>query len=253
MALKRAEFRETAKSIGAALLTTLFMAANANAAPKEPIELTCHFKAEEIAAVQERITKELGMMALTSHFKNVGTDQNPKWGMATMMMNPETKKGYEWARMPAGHVCITKSYSNVELYPNTKLDPRAFMSKKVAPNANDRGDGVNISTMGINTSLLVKEESKQFPMYRANVDSIINIEQKALNTPTKYVEYLVGNPTTKEGTVLAANFNGKRIAEYTGVVGVPERDGVKFGAIYSPAAEQMLGLTTSVAALSLNK
>ena len=76
---------------------------------------------------------------------------------------------------------------------------------------------------------------------------------KTSNTPTKYVEYLVGNPSTKEGTILAANFNGKMIGEYYGVVGTPQANGVKFGAIYSPVVEQMLGLTSSVAALSLNK
>jgi hypothetical protein len=217
------------------------------------VELTCHTTPEAITAVQQKITKDLGMMATTSHFKNVGTDQSPKWAMATLMWNPETKKGYEWGRMPQGHVCISKSYSNVEVFANTKLDARAFLDKKFAPNANDRGDGTNIATMGMNTSLLVKEQAKQYPMYRATVDDIINITKAPLKTPTKYIEYLVSNPDTKEGTILAANFNGKRIAEYTGVVGVPAKDGVKFGAIYAPAIEQMLGLTSSVAALSLDR
>ena len=236
------KFSGKAKAWGVALLTTAFMVANANAAPNTPVELTCHTTPEAIAAVQQKITKDLGMMATTSHFKRLGNDQNPQWAQATLMMNPTTKKGYEWAKMPDGYVCVTKSYSNVEVYPNTKFDARAFMDAKSAPKANDTSNGKDFGTMGANVALLVKEKEQQFPMYRATVDDIINIKKEPLKTPTKFVEYLVGNPTTKEGTVLAANFNGKMIGEYYGVVGTPALNGVKFGAIYTPAAEQMLGL-----------
>ena len=240
MSVEPSKFNQTAKSWGIAFLTSAFTIANA--APNTPIELTCHTTPEAIKAVQQKITKDLGMMATTSHFKNVGSDQNPKWAMATLMRNPENKNGYEWARMPAGHVCISKSYSNVEIYANTKLDARAFIDKKIAPNANDRGNGVSVAAAGINAILLVEEKSQQFPMYRATVDDVINITKEPIKTPTKYVEYLIGNPSTKEGTILAANFDGRMIAEYTNVVGSPQRDGVKFGAIYSPAIEQMLGI-----------
>jgi hypothetical protein len=231
----------------------LVAAVASNASAQNQVELTCHTTPEAIAAVQQKITKDLGMMATTSHFTNVGTDQNPKWAMATLMRNPETKKGYEWARMPAGHVCISKSYSNVDIYPNTKLDARAFLDPKKAPRANDVGNKTDLATVGINGVLLVKEKEQQFPMYRATVDDIINIKKDPLKTPTKYIEYLVGNPTSKEGTIIAANFNGSSIREYYNVVGTPQANGVKFGAIYTPAAEQMLGITSSVAALALNK
>jgi hypothetical protein len=230
-------FNSTAlKTTLAAPILAVAFAANAQ------VELTCHTTPEAITAVQQKITKDLGMMATTSHFTNVGTDQNPKWAMATLMWNPESKNGYQWGRMPQGHVCIAKSYSNVEVYPNTKLDARAFLDPKQAPRANDAGNKTDISTWGVNGVLLISEKEQQFPMYRATVNDIINITKAPLKTPTKYVEYLLGNPSTKEGTIVAADLSGRTIKEYFSVVGTPALNGVKFGAIYSPAAEQMLGI-----------
>ena len=241
MALLPSEFKKTAKSLGAALLTTVFMAANVNAAPNTPIELTCHTTPEAITAVKTQILQAEGMIPVTSHFKNVGTDQKPAWAMATLMMNPKNGKGYEWAKMPQGHVCVSKRYSDVQLFSNVSFNPKAFLDKSVYPNANLGGNGKDISTSGINASLITNKEQQRNPMYRANVDNIINIEKKPLNTPTRYVEILVANPITKEGTILAANLQGNVIAEYYNVVGSPSKDGVKFGSVYTPAGEDLIG------------
>ena len=222
---------------------TLVAAVVSNANAQGTVELTCHTTPEAIKAVQTQILQGEGMIPVIAHFKNVGTDQKPAWAMATLMANPQTGKGYEWSRMPQGHVCVSKKYSDVQLFSNVSFNPKAFLDKSVYPNANLGGNGKDISTSGINASLITNKDQQKNPMYRANVDDIINIEKKPLKTPTKYVEILVANPTTKEGTVLAANLKGNVIAEYYNVVGSPSKDGVKFGAVYTPAGEDMLRLS----------
>jgi hypothetical protein len=253
MALLPSQFKETAKSLGVALLTTVFMAANANAAPNTPIELTCHTTPGAIAAAQEHIVKTVGMLPVVSRFVNVGTDDNAKWAMGTLMMHPESKRGVNWVRFPEGHVCTTRSYSNIQLFNNASFDPQAFADLKVFPRADDKGQGTDFSTAGVNSILIARKMDNQNPMYRANVDAMLNLTGKPLNTPTKYVEYLVGNPTTKEGTILGANLNGRMISEYYGVVGTPAKDSVKFGAVYTSLAEDILGIKSGVRIASLEK
>lgn len=233
-----------------ALMTAFVPAAHANDAANNGVKLTCYASPEEIAAVQNKITRNLGMIAATSNFLNVGTDKDPAWAMTTLMVNLDTKKGYQWARMPSGSVCIAKSYSSVELYVNAKLDPRAFLDPMKAPHADDKGNGKNYATVGANAALLVRESDKQFPMYRARVDDIItsdaNLHDRVSSQrgrsvlPSSYIEYLVGNPRTGEGAVLSADFSGKMLPEYTGIVGTPAVDRVKFGARYSPAVAELL-------------
>lgn len=246
MSLASKDFSTTAKAWGVALLSTMFMAANANAAEA----LTCYTRDADIEAAKTRILQNEGMIPVVSHFKNVGTNEKAAWAMATLMYNPQTKKGYEWAKLPAGAVCVSKSYSNIQLYANLNLNPKAFLDKASAPQANDTGNNTGISNVGVNAMLLVSEKSNQYPMYRASVDDIVNVTGTPLKTPSKYIEFLVGNPTTKEGTILAANHNGKMISEYFGIVGTPAKDGVRFGAIYSPAGEDLVGLKSSAIAMA---
>lgn len=249
-------FQNASKALrkwGPAALTTFFMAANANAADTNvPIKLTCYTKPEDIAAVKKTITEGLGMIATTSHFTNAGTNDTPNWAMATLMRNPETRKGYEWIRRADGHVCISKSYSNIELYLNTQLNSKAFLDKKSAPKADDVGNGKDISESGINAVLIASAQNGEFPMYRGDVNDIIGSRISGVaqsRSPIQYTEYLVANPNTGEGTVLASRFNGLVIKEYTSVVGTPEKDGVKFGAIFTPAGQQIVDLMRSPLAL----
>lgn len=213
------------------------------------VDLTCTGGAEKIEALKRQLLDEEKMIPVTSHFKNVGSDAAPKWAMATLMLNPATGRGYEWAKMPsissAEWVCVSKRYSDVQLYVNKKLDARAFLDAKVFPRANLASDGKNFSTMGGNVALLVKEKENLFPMYRARVEDILNLTGRPLSTPTAYIEYLFGNPVSSEGVVIGINLAGSAISEYYNVVGHPARDGVKYGAIYSPAAEEMLGIASA--------
>ncbi len=228
------------------------VAANVNA--QTPIELTCYTNQADIAAAQNNIVKTAGMIPVVSRFINVGTNENAQWAMGTVMMHPESKKGVEWARMPQGHVCVTKAYSNFQLFNNASFDPKAFLDPKAFPRADDKGQGKDISTAGVTGILIsLSKSDNQNPMYRANVDALINLTGKPLNTPTKYVEYLVGNPTTKEGTLFGVNLNGRMISGYFRVVGNPATDGVKFGAVYTPLAEDILGIKSSVAMVSLDR
>jgi hypothetical protein len=205
------------------------------------IDLTCYVGAEKIETVQMQLLRTEGMIPVTSHFRNVGTDEKASWAMATLMMNPSTRRGYEWARMPQGHVCIAKSYEDIELMSNTSFRAAAFVSLKAYPSADDVGDGRDLSTSGINAILIGNKSTGKNPMYKATVSGVLDLTGAGEKSKA-VIEVLVSNPTTKEGVLLSAGPSGRVLGTYTKVVGLPDRDGVKFGAIYSPAAEEMLGL-----------
>ena len=205
------------------------------------IELTCHVGTERIDAVQKQLLHSEGMIPVTSHFRNVGTDEKASWAMATVMMNPSTRRGYEWARMPQGHVCIAKRYINIELMSNVAFRAQSFVDLKSHPNADDVSDGI-LSISGVNTRLITYKNQGMNPMYRAIVEARLDVQSMSNGGPERTLEFLVSHPGTKAGVLLSAAANGKVLGSYTRVVGLPERDGVRFGAVYSPAAEQMLGL-----------
>ncbi|HVL09354.1 MAG TPA: hypothetical protein VM512_09395 [Burkholderiaceae bacterium] len=206
------------------------------------MDLACASKPDEIERMKNQLLNIEKMVPVTSHFTNVGTNQKANWGMATLMMNLETKKGYQWAKWKIDDievVCIAKKYSRIDLFLNNRLDARAFLDKKYFPKANDRGDGKDFSTLGANGILLVKEKRERFPMYRAYVDDIVAVSSEK-PTPRQYIEFLVSNPSSKDGEIFGVTLQGNGIAEYTSVLGRPAIDGVRYGAIYSPAGEEYL-------------
>lgn len=213
------------------------------------VNLGCFSTPETIKEAQSQLVAREKMVPTVSHYKNIGTDDSPQWAMATLMVNPGTKRGYEWAAISDNFKCVMKKYSNVVLFNNTAFDPKAFLEKSQFPNANLTGNGSDISSVGINAALIVSKNNNQYPMYRADVDSVFSISvppesTKAAGTKKipheRYVEYLVANPVTTEGTILAANMQGNVITNYYNVVGSPKRDGVRNGAIYTPAGKDMI-------------
>ena len=151
------------------------------------------------------------------------------------------QEGLRMGSNASGHVCISKSYEDIELVSNTSFRAAAFVSLKAYPSADDVGDGRDLSTSGINATLIGYKSTGKNPMYKATVSGVLDLTGGGEKSKA-VIEVLVSNPTTKEGVLLSAAPNGRVLGTYTKVIGLPDRDGVKFGAIYSPAAEEMLGL-----------
>lgn len=206
-------------------------------------DLTCHLTPQETEAAKTQIVKVEGMIPVTSHFGNVGTDSKASWALVTALMNPNTKKGYEWIKSEKGFTCVSKSYSNFELISNISLSAKSLLDTRLHPRADDKGDGVDTSSAGINRIIALHSLDGKNPMYRATIDDAIDVTGKATKT-TGNVEFLVANPVTKDAVLLTAAPSGKVLGNFTRVAGNPAKDGpsVQFGAIYSPAAEEMLKL-----------
>lgn len=228
-------------------IAAAFTAANANAAP-EDITFGCR-KPEAVPALRDLVIKQEGMVPVLSGFTAASETE---FDQTTIMMNPQTRNGVQWEKTSDGSVCIMKRYSQIELYDNTKFEGRALMT--IAGK-----DPKQIAVNGVLANSSLKDG--QNPMMRATVYAPTNASANdPINVPTRYVEYWIGHPKTKKGSLLAINFEGRLIPHFAKSIPTPQEKPVQYGAIYTPVGEDLLkgarvadaGPITSTLALNKN-
>lgn len=206
-------------------------------------------KPAEVPALQQQVLKDEGMVPVASHFS---ARSETEFVQNTVMMNPKTHNGLEWTKYADGGVCVMKRYSEMEIYDNKQFDGRALLA---LPGKDPKQVAVN--GLLADASLTDGEN----PMIRATAYVPTNASKNdPVNYPTRYVEYMLGNPKTTKGSLLAVNFEGRLIPHYGKVIPTPSEYPVKFGAIYTAVGEDLLkggrvadaGSSTTTLALNRN-
>ncbi|MFA7276446.1 MAG: hypothetical protein WC043_06565 [Pseudobdellovibrionaceae bacterium] len=182
-------------------------------------------KPDAVPALQQQVLKDEGMVPVASRFTALSETE---FVQETIMMNPQTRKGLEWTKLKDGTVCTMARYSEMEIYDNKKFDGRALMVISGKAPAE-----VTVNSQLANASMKDGEN----PMMKATVYAPTNASN---GQPTRYVEYMLGNPKTTRGSLLAVDFEGKIIPHFGKVFPTPQEKPVKYGAIYTPVGEDLL-------------
>lgn len=207
----------SAMKLAMAVTVSFGAAANANS----DVAYGCR-KPEAVPALQQQVQKEEGMIPVAARFTALSETE---FVQETIMMNPNSKAGLRWSKANDGTVCILTKYEDIQLFNNQSFNDKSFL--KVA--------GKDDNTVEINQAITrLAFKSSQNPMYRAVATSPTNAHKNdPVNFPTRYVEYMLGNPETQKGAVLAAKFDGQRLKSYTKDIPNPSEAPVKFGATFS--------------------
>jgi hypothetical protein len=185
---------------------------------------------DKVPALQQQVLKEEGMVPVAGRFV---ARSETEYAQEAIMLNPNTKNGLRWIKHADGTVCIFTKYENAEIFDHKAFDNRAVLS--VA--------GKDPTHVPINVVLASSSLDKgQNPMFRATAITPTNASKNdPVNYPTRYVEYMLGNPVSQKGSVLAAAFDGRSIAPYTKYIpAAGEAPGVKFGAIFTTVGEDLI-------------
>lgn len=239
------------KSFVTAVIAPIALAAFGLAAANDAqaeVTVGCR-KPADVPALKEQVLKQEGMVPVASRFT---ADSETEFTPDTVMMNPQTRMGLEWSKLKDGTVCIMKRYSEMEIYDNSKLDGRAFMTLP----------GKDPKQVAVNSLLATSSLTRgQNPMIRAIADVPTNASKSdPVNYPTRYVEYMLGDPKTTKGSLLAVNFEGRLIPHYGKAIPIPSEYPVQYGAIYTPVGTDLLkggrvadaGMPTTTLALNKN-
>jgi len=231
------------KSFVTAVIAPIALAAFGLAAANDAqaeVTVGCR-KPEAVPALQQQVLKDEGMVPVAARFTAISETE---FVQETIMMNPNSKAGLRWSKTNDGTVCILTKYEDIQLFNNKSFNDKSFL--KVA--------GKDDNTVEINQAITrLAFNSSQNPMYRAVATTPTNAyKNDPVNFPTRYVEYMLGNPETQKGAVLAAKFDGQRLKSYTKDIPNPSEAPVKFGATFSKSGWDIInGNSTSVAALAL--
>lgn len=211
-----------------ALFLTTAMAMGVAATAQAEASIGCR-DASEVPALREQVINQEGMIPVVSRFS---ARSETEFVQETVMMNPETKNGLQWSKLKDGSVCIMKRYSEIELYDNKKFDGRALMT---LPGKDPKQIAVN----GLLADVSITDGEN--PMMRAVAYVPTNASKNdPVNVPTRYVEYMLGNPKTTKGSLMAVNFEGRLIPHFGKVFPTPQEKPVQYGAIYTPLGEDVL-------------
>ena len=238
------------KSFVTAVIAPIALAAFGLAAANDAqaeVAVGCR-KPADVPALKEQVLKQEGMVPVASRF---GALSETEFVQDTVMMNPQTRMGLEWSKLKDGTVCIMKRYSEMEIYDNNKFDGRALMTLP----------GKDPKQVAVNSLLATASLSRgENPMIKAVADVPTNASKSdPVNYPTRYVEYMLGNPKTTKGSLLPVNLEGRLIPHYVKAIPTPQEYPVQYGAIYTPVGTDLLkgsrvaDAGTPTTTLALNK
>lgn len=215
-------------AVVAPIALTAFGLAAANDVQAE-VKIGCR-EPEAVPALQQQVLKDEGMVPVVSGF--IATEANKgkvtEWAQHTVMMNPQTKNGLTWIKLPDGAVCIFTRYTEMQLFNNASFNAGALIKKA----------GAKDTEIEINRVLIkAAHDSGENPMFRAKAYTPTNA---GLNLSTEYYEIITSNPKTASGTLIRAELDGKWREEGLKKIPSPAEAPVKYGAIYSETGKTLI-------------
>lgn len=165
---------------------------------------------------KDQIKKEMVAEGLAPVVRYYESRNKNDLGQTFYIMNPQTHRGYRMDRGYDGldgQMCIMASVDNVQLYNNKSLDERSYLN---APNADKKGVGINNLIYGSS----VKQHEN--PIFRA-------VEYSPYHKTTRVI-YVLANPDTAGGSVVASSLDGSWLKDYTKGIPSPLTAKVEHGA-----------------------
>lgn len=216
MSLAFQDFSRSALRFGATALTSLFVAANANAAP--PAVGQCA-PAEAVKSAMLAADYVPLVPFDKTFLKPDGSKVNRRYGF--WANKNDMSEGYYIGRHSNGDMCNEGELSGIILADNRtkKIDPRAFSK---APKANQE-NGLNLVLNN------VAKNVSEYPMIQAQITDA--------DGARGYIT-ITANPSTRTGSYLLSNMAGTVINSDTLDAG--EINGQKYGPQYTPVALSIL-------------
>lgn len=204
-------------------------------------------KPDAVPALQQQVLNNEGMVPVAARFTAVGNSKNDgvEWLQEAIMMNPQTGVGLRWSKFSDGTVCVMTKYREMQLYNNDTFDETALLQVQ----------SQKVTQVKINQAIIRGATSEKMnPMFRAIAHTPTNTTYKL---PPTYIEYMLGDPVSQKGVVLASTTDGQPIERFTETIPTPKEAPVKFGAVYTDKGRALISSSRVASAgapvVALNK